>query len=272
MMQVVEQGELIDGRYLVQEFLGMGIVSVVYLAIDITQARPVAIKLLRSRFLEMPGLAAIGSSYPIANLLRREIQMHRNVHHPRFVEFIDSGTWDGRPYAVLEYVVDPSVESQFPDPLPPMDAVRILRQILEGLSYLHQSGVIHRDLKPEHVHYGAENGVKMLDLGLAMHLDETDATTVVSIMGSKRYGAPEQHRLQGRPVHPTTRSDVFSAAATLERLLYGSQVRRGEDAERDAQIPSDLADLLDSSMSADPMERPADAGEFDRRLDEIVLG
>ena len=72
-MRAVEQGELIADRYLVQGFLGMGIVSVVYLAIDINEARPVAVKMLRSRFLEMPGLSAPGSMYPMASLLPEPI-------------------------------------------------------------------------------------------------------------------------------------------------------------------------------------------------------
>lgn len=61
MVRAVEQGELIADRYLVQGFLGMGIVSVVYLAVDILEPRTVALKMLRSRFLEMPGLAAPGA-------------------------------------------------------------------------------------------------------------------------------------------------------------------------------------------------------------------
>jgi serine/threonine protein kinase len=268
----IEQGELIDGRYLVQGFLGLGIVSLVYLAIDIQQTRPVAVKVLRSRFLEMPGLAAPNSSYPMSGLLRREIQIHRDVHHPRIVELFDDGTWDDRLFAALEYVADPSVEEQFPDPLETREAVAIVRQVLEGLAYLHDSGIIHRDLKPEHIHFGGEHGVKLLDLGLAMHVDEPDATSIVSIMGSQRYGAPEQHRLQGRHVPTTTRSDVFSAAATLERLLYGNRARRGEDPARDAVLPTALSELLDSAMSSDPLERPRDARELDAQLAALDLG
>lgn len=270
-MRAIERGELIGGRYLVQGFLGSGIVSVVYLAIDIDGARPVAVKLQRSRFLEMPGLSAPGGSYPIAGLLRREIRLHSGIHHPRIVELLDHGTWEDRPFAVLEYVADPSVESQFPDPLPPAEAVMIMGEVLDALAYLHDSGLIHRDLKPEHIHFGRGSGVKLLDLGLAMHLDEVESTSIVSIMGSRRYGAPEQHRLQGRQVSTTPRSDVFSAAATLERLLYGASARRGEDSGLDAAIPRPLAELLDRALSEDPMARPADARELDALLAALAL-
>jgi len=262
----VEQGELIDGRYLVQAFLGMGIVSVVYLAIDIEQARPVAIKLLRSRFLEMPGLAAPGASYPMAGLLQHEIHVHSDIHHPNIVELLGYGTWEDRPYAVLEYVEDPSIESQFTDPLDPAQALPIFHQVLDALAYLHDSGILHRDLKPEHIHHGPERGVKLLDLGLAMRLDDVDSTSIVSIMGSQRYGAPEQHRLQGREVHATTRSDVFSAAASLERVLYGKDARMGDGSAVDAQLPPALITLLRRAMSVDPDDRPADAREFDGQL------
>ena len=262
----VEQGELIDGRYLVQAFLGMGIVSVVYLTIDIEQARPVAIKLLRSRFLEMPGLAAPGASYPMAGLLQREIHVHSDIHHPNIVELLGYGTWEDRPYAVLEYVEDPSIESQFTDPLDPAQALPIFHQVLDALAYLHDSGILHRDLKPEHIHHGPERGVKLLDLGLAMRLDDVDSTSIVSIMGSQRYGAPEQHRLQGREVHATTRSDVFSAAASLERVLYGEDARMGDGSAVDAQLPPALITLLRRAMSVDPDDRPADAREFDGQL------
>lgn len=257
---------MIAGRYLIRGFLGMGIVSVVYLAIDIADARPVALKLLRSRFLEMPGLAAPGASYPMAELLRREIHLHRGVHHPRIVELLDDGTWEDRPFAVLEYVSDPSLQGQFTEGLAPGEALAIMTEVLDALTYLHDSGIIHRDLKPENIHYGPENGVKLLDLGLAMRLDEIDAASIVSIMGSRRYGAPEQHRLQGRTVHATTRSDVYAAAATLERLLYGSVARRGDDEAVDAAIPGLLAELLDRALSEDPVARPADAREFNTLL------
>lgn len=158
-------GELIAGRCLVQGFLGMGIVSVVYSTVDNVGVRPVAVKLLRSRFLEMRGLAAPGGAYPMAELLRREIHLHSGVHHPRIVEMLDHGTWEDRPFAALEYVPDPSVERQFGDGLAPAEAISIMSEVLDALTYLHDSGTIDRELKPENIHYGPENGVILLDCG-----------------------------------------------------------------------------------------------------------
>ena len=269
-MRAVEQGELIADRYLVQGFLGMGIVSVVYLAVDINEARPVAVKMLRSRFLEMPGLSAPGSMYPMASLLRREIQVHAGLKHPHIVELLDHGTWEDTPYAVLEYVEDPSIESKFEHPVSPIEAIEITTQVLDALAYLHEQGVIHRDLKPDHIHFSAERGVKLLDLGLAMDIDDTDSTSIVSIMGSKRYGAPEQHRVQGRHVNSTVRSDVFSAAAVLERLLLGTEQRLGDSSPEASAVPAPLAELIERAMSEDPSKRPADAREFASLLQASV--
>ena len=270
-MRAIEQGELIADRYLVQGFLGHGIVSIVYLAIDIVEPRTVALKFLRSRFLEMPGLSAPGSSYPMASLLGREIQVHKDLSHPRIVQFLDQGQRDGAPFAVLEYIDCPSLETAFTSPVPPVEAVEIMQQVLDALAYLHDQGVIHRDLKPEHVHYSPESGVKLLDLGLAMRRDDVESTSIVSIMGSKRYGAPEQHRTQGRQSQATERSDVFSAAATFERLLYGPNARMGTGHPLDDELPANLLAILARAMSADPSDRPADARAFRSELMMLEL-
>lgn len=271
-VQTIERDDLIGGRYLVQEFLGMGIVSLAYLAIDLERAETVAVKVLRSRFLEMPSLSSPAEMYPMDSLLRREIQMHRDLRHPHLVGFRDSGMWDDRLYVVLEYVPDPSLEDLFPDPVEVPLAVSITRQILDVVGYLHEQGVVHRDLKPEHVHYGPERGVTLLDLGLAMHIDAVDIPTIVSIMGSKRYGAPEQYASHDRAVLMTPRSDIYSTAATMERLLYGPTMRLGESPEADDRLPTGLVALLQQAMSPDPENRPPTAEEFDRRLQALTAG
>ena len=265
-MRVIEKGEILADRYLIQGFLGIGIVSVVYLAVDILQPRAVAVKALRSRFLEMPGLAAPSSSYPMASLLRREIQVHSGLRHPRIVELLDHGQRDDAPFAVLEFVESPSLEQGFTLPASPAVAVEIMQQILDALAYLHDQGLIHRDLKPGNIHYDSESGVKLLDLGIAMRADEVDSTSIVSIMGSQRYGAPEQHRLQGRKAQASIRSDIYSAAATLERLLYGVDATMGSGSPLDNELPAPLLQTLSAAMSPDPAARPTDARAFSAQL------
>jgi serine/threonine-protein kinase len=265
-------GMILDDRFVVGSFLGAGLLGRVFRATDLVTAREVALKTLRRRFLEMPGLESPVSAYPAARLLRDEIRIHRNLEHPRIVGYVTDGEFADSPWLAMDLMEQHTLES-IANPLSPDQAVPLISSLLEGLAYLHDQGIVHRDLKPGNISLTSNSSVVIMDFTLALRIDEEERNTIASIMGSRRYGAPEQHRPEMQDEPLTIRSDLFSAGVVLERLLLGPSVEAtATKSPNKDKVPMKLQAVLDSAMSIDPRERPADAREFQRRLDKATAG
>ncbi|UJR86277.1 serine/threonine-protein kinase [Sandaracinus amylolyticus] len=198
------------GPYVLRAVIGVGGSAVVHAAIDERDGRPVALKI------------ASRSADWRAGWFRREASLAARLRHPHVVRLVAAGTLDDeRPYLVLEHVDGPNLEA-IADTLDRDAIVEIGSQLLDALTYAHDVGVVHCDLKPSNVLVASRGPVvvKLTDFGLASArrplVTEWLGSRVVA--GTAGYLSPEQARGAMR-VGP--RSDLYSLGALLYRLVTG---------------------------------------------------
>jgi serine/threonine-protein kinase len=205
-------GRLQIGGYELLSQVGRGGMGVVYLAEQLSLKRNVALKLLIRR--EM--------SQKFVDRFRREGHACAQIRHPCLVTAFDVGTADGWHYFSMEYVDGPTLTRAVREngAFSELEGIRIARQIAEALACAHESGVIHRDVKPGNIMIASNGTPKLCDLGLARirNVDESELYEPGTTLGSRRYMSPEQARgLEGIDA----RSDVYSLGLTLFFMLTG---------------------------------------------------
>jgi eukaryotic-like serine/threonine-protein kinase len=200
-------------RYHLTRELGRGGMAVVYLARDLKHDRDVAVKVVRPEL-----AAALGR----ARFLR-EIEIAAKLHHPNIVSLYDSGEAEGVLYYVMPYEPGLSLRQKLvrDGQLPVADALTILRDVAEAMSYAHQQGVVHRDIKPENVMLNGRHAV-VTDFGVAKALTAaTGGQTVTTpglALGTPAYMAPEQITADPRI---DNRADIYAFGAMAYEMLSG---------------------------------------------------
>lgn len=201
--------------------------------------------------------------------------------HPNVVALHDSGiTPDGRPYLVMEYLEAGSLGDRLDQgPLAWPLAVRAGVEVAGALGAAHAAGTLHRDLKPENLLVGPFGETKLGDFGIAA-VEGAARTAGGAVSLTIAHVAPEV--LRG--AEPDERSDVYSLASTLHTLVTGAPpfdatgslgdvVARivHTPAPRVADIPADLADLLQQGLAKDPADRPGGAADLGRALQQVQV-
>ncbi len=249
------------GRYEIARALGTGAMGRVLLARDPVLERHVAIKLLRDDL-------GIGDDMRDALLvrMRHEARAAARVTHPSLVVIHDMGEDDALGlYLVFEYIEGPTLKQRLGEGrLSPKQAARIAREIGAALTWAHERGVLHRDVKPENIIL-SPTGPKLTDFGIARIPDST-LTHAGGILGTPAYSGPETFR-EGKF---SPESDQFSLAATLYEAIRGSRAFPGDDAVSVAskiandspepfadslRYPAELDAALAKGMSRDPKDR-----------------
>jgi serine/threonine-protein kinase len=140
----VHVGELIVGRYELEELVGEGGMSTVYRAYDTVLERRVAIKILHEHFSGDP---------EYVERFRREARAIARLAHPNVVTVIDRGEWQGRQFIVFEHVAGENLKAVVvrEGPLPVDRALALAAQIARALAFAHSLGIVHRDVKPHNV-------------------------------------------------------------------------------------------------------------------------
>jgi serine/threonine protein kinase len=196
------------GNYKTVRLLGRGATSNVYLGIDKTSSKLVAIKKIRAE-------CSIGIQHKMFAI---EASLCGRLKHPNIVSLIEANSSDvENSYIIMEYVEGDSIEKfSTPDNLLPIETVKdIVRQAAEALNYAFQMGVIHRDVKPANIILRVDGVVKLTDFGCALLFDSD--TTQITGAGSLSFMSPEQ--IGG--VALNHQSDIYSLGAVLYRLLTG---------------------------------------------------
>jgi TOMM system kinase/cyclase fusion protein len=263
--------EKIEG-YRFEKRLGSGGMGVVYRAFDEALQRPLAIKHL------LPG-----QKNPIASRrFRREAQTAARLNHPAIVHIYNIVETEAGDWIVMELVEGVPLSHRIGDgSLDLPRAIRLGREIAEGLAEAHAQGVIHRDLKANNVMVTASGHAKILDFGLAKlvhYKGDADLSQPGIVLGTCHAMSPEQ--LQGGPVDH--RSDLFSLGSLLYEMLTGVSPFLGETTKETLgrichyqpvpvsrlrpEIPRELSDLIGRLLIKDPDRRLASAGEVVRYL------
>src|SRR4051812_2991517 len=193
---------------------------------------------------------------------QREAKLMALVDHPHCVSVIDSGLFDGRPYLVMELVRGRSLHEMLAEQrrVDVSRATDIIRQVLSGLAYAHDQGIIHRDIKPANIMLTPKAPlgvhVRILDFGLArLHLGSTSLTDGLAV-GTPSYMAPEQCR--GDAVD--ARVDLYACGVVLFEMLTG----------RKPFVADDPMEIVKQQLQAAP-PRLADVAEGDfGKLEDVV--
>jgi Tol biopolymer transport system component len=268
------------GSYDVLSPLGAGGMGEVFRARDTRLGRDVAIKAMPEGFAQ--DIERLGR-------FEREARLLASLNHPNIAAIHGIEESEGHRYLILEFVDGESLAQRLArGPLPVDDAIEICRDIAAGLEAAHESGVIHRDLKPGNVMITPDGGVKVLDFGLATtggagtggsSSDLTHSPTLTSpatragvILGTAAYMSPEQAR--GKTVD--RRTDIWSFGCVLYECLTGKSMFGGETVsdviarilEREPDwsalpdaTPPRVRDLLQRCLRKDPKTRLRDIGD-----------
>jgi len=272
------------GPYRILEKIGEGGMGEVYRAHDERLNRHVAIKFLPPAFATDPERLARFS---------REARTLAALNHSNIAGVHGLEEGNGTAALVMEFVEGEDLAARLArGPIPLDDALRLARQIADGLDAAHQQGIIHRDLKPANIKVRPDGTVKLLDFGLAKVLEPTstapaaleptvtsaDLTRAGAVMGTAAYMSPEQAR--GRPVD--ARTDVWAFGCVLYEMLTGARAFAGSHpAEVTAAVlthepdlgalppgtPRAVRRLLRRCLRKDPSERLRDMG--DARLELV---
>ena len=236
---------LLGNRYRTHELIGSGGAASVYRAVDENLGRDVAVKLFN------PGLSEDDE-------MRRqhtEMMLLATLNHPGLVTLLDAGIHEdgsGRSssYLVMELVDGPDLRSRLKEGALPGQATASLgADLADALSYVHDHGVIHRDVKPANILLFPQNEhdtrlyPQLTDFGIARMVDATVATAQGATIGTANYLSPEQ--AQGTTVEP--RTDIYSLGLVLLECLTGEKAFPGPVVEaaiarllRDPEVPDFL--------------------------------
>ena len=210
------QPRLLGDRYELDGVVGRGGMAEVYRAHDLRLDRTVAIKTLR---------VDLARDQTFQARFRREAQSAASLNHPSIVAVYDTGedmtSGIPVPYIVMEYVDGRTVRDllQADHRLLPERALEIIDGVLGALDYSHQSGIVHRDIKPGNVMVTRNGDIKVMDFGIARAMSDNQATMTqtAQVIGTAQYLSPEQAR--GERVD--ARSDLYSTGCLMYELLTG---------------------------------------------------
>ena len=265
-------------RYAVEREIGRGGMATVYLAEDLKHGRQVAIKVLH------PELAsALGPERFL-----REIRITARLQHPNILVLLDSGEADGLLYYVMPYVEGESLREllERDTQLPLDEALRITREVADGLDYAHGQGVIHRDIKPANILLSGGHAV-IADFGVAGAVEEAGGARITQTgmaVGTPAYMSPEQ----GGGGGVNERSDVYALGCVLYEMLAGqppltgitpqaTRARRLNETPSPLRIvrgsvPPQVDEILCRALEPVPADRYATAGQFAEVLAEAIEG
>lgn len=262
----------IPGYYL-KRTIGTGGMATVYLAVQESLDREVALKVMT------PVLSA---DETFAARFRREARTIGKLSHPNIVQIYDVGTTaDNHNYFSMQYLPGGTLKDRLNQPMEEMEVLRIFTGVLKALGFAHELGFVHRDVKPENILFDVAGTPILTDFGIARALRSSTRITQTGMsVGTSRYMSPEQAR--GTTVD--ARSDLYAMGVVLYEALTGSPPFESEDtfavayAHVNEPVPSlpaaarDWEPVVHRAMAKDPRERFATADAFIAALEDMARG
>lgn len=268
--------------YKIEKPLGRGGMGQVFLAVQESLQRKVALKVLAERF---------SADQDFVRRFQAEARAAAALNHPNVVTVHDVWEENGRHFLSMEYMDQGTLEGKLARAgrLSAAETLDVLSDAAKGLVFAELRGIVHRDIKPANLMINEVGTIKIADLGLATHL-EAEATEDESgkIFGTPHFISPEQAR--GERVDG--RSDLYSLGATAYRLLSGRtpfegattrEILRGHLSEAPRplkelvpELPQGLSDLVAKLLEKRPEDRFSSAGallqEIERLKSQLLLG
>jgi eukaryotic-like serine/threonine-protein kinase len=248
---------LLGGRYRIDGMLGEGGMARVFDAFDERLERRVAVKVLRSETLALPGMR---------QRFQQEALIAARLIHPHIVAVLDFGEEKGSSYLVMERLPGSTVRDEIVarGPLPTKRVLMVMAETLGALAAAHRFGVLHRDIKPSNILLQEDGHTKISDFGIAKSSDlgrdldiPTDDMTMTGVvLGTPGYLAPE--RRSGQPA--TVQSDLYSVGAVMVETLTGQRLAPGAAATEG--LPPSLRDVAGRALAPDPRDRFSSASEM----------
>lgn len=262
--------------YRLMEKIGDGTTGMVYKAIQLSMDRVVAVKILSPKLTAQP---------KFREKFLNEIKLAARINHLNIVQGIDAGVHEMIYYFVMEFIDGPSVGALLRrgGALDEKRALTIGRQIADALSYAHQNGIVHRDVKPDNIMINRDGIAKLCDLGLAVVAEESENQNK-TISGTPYYISPEQAK--GMPVD--AKSDMYSFGATLYHMVVGAVPFEASDSAgvvakhitesvvppnlRNKLVSKETSDLIVKLMQKDSAKRYAQMKDVVQAIDAILQG
>ena len=275
---MIQPGDVLDDRFVITEVISRTGMAFIFKAQDLHNGNAdVAIKIPHREFESDAGFLT---------RFEREEEIGLKLDHPFVVKFIAVNTPKSRPYIVMEYLRGCTLAHlmEAMSPLPEKDALKIASLLCEALQYLHDNGVIHRDLKPHNVMIGCDGTIRLLDFGLANASALRRVTVAAStpMMGTPDYMAPEQVKGQ----RGDARTDIYGLGAMLYEMLTGHAPFEADNSlaamnarvvgdpeplrQLDPAISPNVEEIVLHAMERDPSKRQSSARTLRAELDNPV--
>ncbi|MDD6022327.1 MAG: Stk1 family PASTA domain-containing Ser/Thr kinase [Oscillospiraceae bacterium] len=260
-------GKRLDGRYEIQEIIGVGGMAVVYKAYDNIDQKIVAVKILKDEFL---------TNEEFKRRFKNESKAIAVLSHPNIVKVLDVSFGDRLQYIVMEYVegitLKEYIEQQGKVKI--REALYFTMQILRALQHAHDKGIVHRDIKPQNIMLISNGTLKVTDFGIATFSRDETKTMTGTAIGSVHYISPEQ----AKGSVTDAKSDIYSVGVVLYEMLTGSLPFQSENAvsvalmqlqqepkrprELNPDIPIGLEQIVMKAMQKNAADRYQSAAEM----------
>ncbi len=268
-------GKRLDGRYEIQEIVGVGGMSVVYKAYDNVDDRVVAVKILKDEFL---------TNDDFVRRFKNESKAIALLSHPNIVKVYDVSFGEKLQYIVMEYVDGITLKEyiQKQGAITWNDALFFTTQILKALQHAHDKGIVHRDIKPQNIILLPNGNIKVADFGIARFSRSETRTLTDTAIGSVHYISPEQAKGE----FTDEKADIYSVGVVLYEMLAGKVPFEAESAvsvalmqlqnnakrltEINPDIPLGLEQICIHAMEKDPKDRYQSATEMLLDVEEVI--
>jgi len=268
-------GKRLDGRYEVQEIIGVGGMSVVYKAYDNVDDRIVAVKVLKDEF---------SGNEEFKRRFKNESKAIALLSHPNIVKVYDVNFGEKIQYIVMEYIDGITLKEYInkQGAITWNDALYFMSQILSAVQHAHDKGIVHRDIKPQNIILLASGDIKVTDFGIARFSRSETKTLTDHAIGSVHYIAPEQAKGE----YTDEKADIYSLGVVLYEMLSGGVPFEADSAvsvalmqlqanaekltDINPDIPVGIEQICERAMQKNPSDRYQTATEMLLDIEEII--